>query len=131
MVYVAVGIAVGRHSLEAPLLGSVYPGAKRGVMMSRKTYFLATALSLVFLCFGAIALLAWSLAKHAGAVSDAAGSVIATLTMLVGVAIVLGLAFMHDSRRSARLPRIENLRIAGKYSGKPAAMGTTPLDLRF
>jgi len=100
--------------------------------MTRKTYFLAAALSLIFLSLAAMALLAWSLARREGSLSEAAGSLIATFTMWVGVVIALGVAiFMPGSQRPPRLPRIENLRIAGKYSGKPAAMGITPLDLRF
>ena len=100
--------------------------------MSRTTYFWAIVLCLIFLGFAATALLAWSIAARAGAPSDAAVILIASiyLTTFVGVAVALAPVLAPDSRRSSKLPRIENLRIARKYSGKAAAMGTSPLDLR-
>jgi hypothetical protein len=100
-------------------------------MMSRKNVFLAIALSFVCLAFAAVVVFTWSVFKHPGAVSDTAAVLIGNLTMWMGVAVVFVAAFVQGRRRPSRLPRIENLRIAGKYSGKAAAMGTSPLDLRF
>jgi len=98
--------------------------------MRRTNYFLAIAMSLLVLGFAATALLAWSIAKHAGATSDAAVVLIANLTTWMGVAVALVVTLAPHSTRPSKLPRIENLRIAGKYSGKSAAMGISPLDLR-
>lgn len=95
--------------------------------MSRKPYFLA--MGAVFAMLGALVFLGWMIAARAG--TSEAATFLAITTPFVGVLLALALAFAGGSKRSSRTPRIDNLRIAGKYSGKPAAMGTTPLDLRF
>jgi len=100
--------------------------------MSRRAYFsLAIGLFAIFAELGAVAVWTWTFAGHASSARDAVLALIATFTPFVAVLLVLAPVLAADYKRPSKLPRIENLRIAGKYSGKAAAMGISPLDLRF
>ena len=99
--------------------------------MSRRAYFVAIVLAAIFVELGAVAVWTWTFAGHAGPASDAAVALIATFTPFVGVVLVFAPVFAPGSLRPSRTPRIENLRIAGKFAGRPAAMGISPLNLKF
>lgn len=65
-----------------------------------------------------------------------AGRIAAGIAPFIGVFVALGIGFVaaaskRKSLRSSNYPRIEHLRIAGKYqAGRSAEMGYSPLHLR-
>jgi hypothetical protein len=94
--------------------------------LSRKHYFLPVAVAFFLAVFSALLVLGMAIDRRYG--SDTA-----TLVAL-GTAFALAIwpaMFMRKRSRPANYPRIEHLRIAGKYAPTGAAkMGVSPLHLR-
>jgi hypothetical protein len=109
--------------------------------MALKRYFKPAAVTLIFLASGGVFALA---VAALGAVLDREYSTLAALIpIFIALAVVFGVAIPASRRKSLRpnYPRIEHLRIAGKYhvvgtsanmSGKGYhwSMGISPLHLR-
>ncbi|HUA00339.1 MAG TPA: hypothetical protein VMB02_08415 [Candidatus Aquilonibacter sp.] len=94
--------------------------------VSRKHYFLAVALTFLFVAFSALLVLSVAIDRRYG--SDAA------MTLAVGAAIAVAIwpaMLVRKPSRPANYPRIEHLRIAGKYASTGAAkVGVSPLHLQ-
>jgi hypothetical protein len=91
-----------------------------------KRYLVVSAIFLVFLAWCGVVVLAAALAKE----YDAVGTMI---PIFIALAVSVGVAIPASRRKSLRLsdyPRIEHLRIAGKYHGSCSQMGISPLRLR-
>ena len=97
--------------------------------MALKRYFLPAAVSVIFLASCSVFVLGVVLV---GAAHDRDYS---TIGAIVPIIIALGIgvavpALRRKSLRPSNYPRIEHLRIAGKYHGTSAEMGISPLHLR-
>jgi len=94
--------------------------------VSRKHYFLAVALTFLFVAFSALLVLSVAIDRRYG--SDAA------MTLAVGAAIAVAIwpaMLVRKPSRPANYPRIEHLRIAGKYASTGAGkVGVSPLHLQ-
>jgi len=110
-----------------------------GEHLHRKHYFLALAMVFVALAFALVFVLCVAIERHLSATAASAGvaaGIIASWTPIaVGVflPIAAALFLMRKPSRPPRPnhPRIEHLRIAGKYAPTGSAkMGVSPLDLR-
>ena len=94
--------------------------------MALKRYLRVSAIFLVFLAWCGLVVLAAALAKE----YDTVGTMI---PIFIALAVSVGVAVPASRRKSLRpsdYPRIEHLRIAGKYHGSWAQMGMSPLRLR-
>lgn len=94
--------------------------------MALKRHLVASAISLTFLAFCGVVVLAAVLGKE----YDTVGTII---PIFIALAVSLGVAvpvFKRKSLRPSHYPRIEHLRIAGRYHGNRAQMGISPLRLR-
>ena len=102
--------------------------------MTPKRYFLAAAFSSIFLFSCSVFVFLAAFDRRFGAVGTAAIIVAQAVCFGVApyVAIFAAFAFERKSLRRANYPRIEHLRIAGKYQavGSRAEMGFSPLHLR-
>lgn len=96
--------------------------------MALKRYFLLAAVSTIVWAFCSVIALCVVLDLRYGTI----GTIIAQAG---GLLVALGVAVAASTRKSLRpsnYPRIEHLRIAGKYHavGSSAEMGISPLHLR-
>ena len=106
--------------------------------MTPKRYFLAAAFSSIFLFSCSVFVFLAAFDRRFGAMGTAAIIVAQIVAQAVCfgvapyVAIFAAFAFERKSLRRANYPRIEHLRIAGKYqaAGSRAEMGFSPLHLR-
>lgn len=94
--------------------------------MALKRYLVVSAIFSVFLAWCGVVVLAAALAKE----YDTVGT---TIPIFIALAVSVGVAVPVSRRESSRppdYPRIEHLRIAGKYHGSCAQMGISPLRLK-
>jgi len=101
-----------------------------------KRYFLSAAIFAIFVLFCSVYVFCVVFERRYGTSGTTIVAIIAQATVLgVGpfVAIVAALAFTRKSLRPPNYPRIEHLRIAGKYHPVrrfSAEIGISPLHLR-
>lgn len=112
-------------------------GMERGSLSRRHYFFLALAV-LMFMASVAVFILCFAIERR----HDSNGAVIAVIAAIaaaganipiwVGVAVaILAPMFARKSSQAVNYPRIEHLRIAGKYAPTGAAKtGVSPLHLR-
>ena len=98
----------------------------KGSHLSRKHYFMALAVVFVSVTFAALLVLCVAIDRRYGsniAIIEAIGAVIlAAMWMAI---------FPRKTSQRASYPRIEHLRIAGKYASTDAAeIGVCPMHLR-
>lgn len=103
--------------------------------MAPKRYFLLVAVSAILLTFCSMIALCVAFDRRYGTIWPIAAIIAqgAALGVAPFVAIVAAFAFKPKSLRPPNYPRIEHLRIAGKYHSVrrfSAEMGISPLRLR-
>ena len=100
--------------------------------MAPKRYFLLAAVSSILLTLCGILALWVALCRPNGAIAAIIGQA-ALFGVAPFIAIFAALALKRKSLRPSNYPRIEHLRIAGKYQALrrfPADMGVSPLHLK-
>lgn len=120
------------HSPRAPFSQTMarrFFGPTGGSLAANlKRYLAASAISLVFMAGCGVVALAATLGKG----HETVGTLI-PIFIALGISVYAGVAVSTSKRRSLRpsnFPRIEHLRISGKYQGSPAQMGISPLRLK-
>lgn len=107
--------------------------ARTGGNVALKKYSWIVALFAILLAVGAITASWVVLERPYGRLGTTAASMGPFMASLVGLAIVFaGAAFARKPFRSSNFPRIEHLRIAGKYqhAGRFGETGISPLHLK-
>lgn len=106
---------------------------ERGYLSRKQYFFLALAAVLTFMASVAVFILCFSIGQRYGsngaviAVIAAAG---AGIPIWVGVGVAIFAPMLFVRKPPVNYPRIEHLRIAGKYEPTGAAkMGVSPLHL--
>lgn len=98
-----------------------------GSHLSRKRHFLVLAAAFIFVTFAALFVLCLAIDLRYG--SNVAATAVA-VAVPIWVAIWAAM-FTRKPSHPANYPRIEHLRIAGKYASTSAAkMGVSPLHLK-
>ena len=126
-------VQFAKYGPAGPGLGGIHVESER---LPRKHYFLALALVFAAVAFALVLALCAAIDRRLfsnGANFGVAGGVIAAW-MPIGVAVFMPIAatifFARKPSRPPNHPRIEHLRIAGKYAPtSPAKMGVSPLHL--
>jgi len=103
-----------------------------------KRYFLPAVISAIFVFFCSVIAFWVVFEMPYGTSRTTIVAIIAQAGAFIPLAVVLGIsiwaASTHKPLRSSNYPRIEHLRIAGKYNyhavGGSAEMGISPLHLR-
>ena len=104
--------------------------------MALQRYFLPAVIYAIFLFFCSVTAFYEVFDGRYGTIGTIATIIAQAAVLWVGpfVAIVAALAFTRKSLRPSNYPRIEHLRIAGKYKyqavRRSAEMGISPLHLR-
>lgn len=103
--------------------------------LSRKHYFFLALAVLMFMAFVAVFILSFAIDRRYGSngAAIAAAWVGSAVAIFVPIAVVIVVPLMSAGKSSQRVnyPRIEHLRIAGKYAPTSAAkIGVSPLNLR-
>jgi hypothetical protein len=101
--------------------------------LSRKHYFFLALAALTFMASVAVFILCFAIDRRYGSNGGVIAAAGAGIPIWVGVAVAIfaPMFFVRKPSQPVNYPRIEHLRIAGKYAPTGAAkIGVSPLHLR-